>query len=123
MFNSDQGRRIKIGEDRRLVLDVLHFARNMPCVPIDKYMDLRELARQREAAAVLISWPVLFIKAYALAVVDVPQLRRSYIRWPRPYLYEHTQSVASVAVHRRYRRGNLGMERADRRDAGQRALG
>jgi len=78
----------------------------MPCVPTDKYMDLRELARQREAAAVQISWSVLFIKAYALAALDMPLLRTTYMRWPRPYLYEHAQSVASVAVHRRYRRGD-----------------
>ena len=88
------------------MLDLLHLARDMPCFPTDKYLDLRELARQREAAAVQISWPVLFIKAYALAAVDMPLLRQSYIHWPRPYLYEHAQTVASIAIHRRYRRSD-----------------
>ena len=102
--DSISGRRMKIDESRRLVLDVLYLAQKVPTCPADKYFDLRKVALQRQAAAVPISWPVLFMKAYSIVAVRMPELRRSYLRWPRPHLYENAQSVASVAVSRRYQR-------------------
>jgi hypothetical protein len=32
----------------------------------------------------------------------MPELRRAYLPWPRPHLYEHPLSIASVAIERRY---------------------
>ncbi|MGL5097428.1 MAG: hypothetical protein ACRDD1_17710, partial [Planctomycetia bacterium] len=44
----------------------------------------------------------LFTKAYALTAAERPELRRAYLSFPWPYLYEHSASVASIAVERDY---------------------
>jgi len=102
MDHASRGYRLKIDASRRLVLDLLHFSRKAPIHPAEKYFDLREVEVVRRQAAVRISWPVLFIKAYGLVAAEMPELRRSYIDWPRPHFYQHPHSVALLAMSRRY---------------------
>jgi hypothetical protein len=66
-------------------------------------MHLRPLVLARQLARPRPSWTVLFAKAYAAVAARTPELRRSYLSFPRPHLYEHATSVASVAVEREYR--------------------
>src|SRR5258708_3009650 len=40
------------------------------------------------------SWTVVFARAFALVAAEVPELRRAYLGFPRPHLYEHPDSVA-----------------------------
>ncbi len=47
-----------------------------------------------------ISWPVLFLKAYALVALEGPEFRQVYLSWPWPHLYEHPHNVAMLAVNR-----------------------
>lgn len=103
MDQSSRGHRLKIDASRRLVLDVLHFSHKAPIHPAEKYFDLREVEVVRRQAAVRISWPVLFIKAYGMVAADMPELRRSYISWPWPHFYQHPSSVASLAMSRKYK--------------------
>ena len=65
-------------------------------------MELAEVAQARQAADPRISWVALFVKAFALAAQEVPALRRSYISFPWPHVYEHPQNVAVVAVNREH---------------------
>jgi hypothetical protein len=86
---------------RRQICDYLHFARQVPSVPVQRRMRLGEVLAARSAAAPRPSWCALFTKAYGFISAAYPPLRRAYLSFPRPHLYEHPVSVASVAVERR----------------------
>jgi hypothetical protein len=96
------GRRIGLSLPRRLLCDMLHFAHKIPSVPVQRRMRLGRVAAARAAAEPRPSWCAVFTKAFALVAAGRPELRRSYVSFPWPHLYEHARSVASVAVERRH---------------------
>jgi hypothetical protein len=65
-------------------------------------MDLSRVVAARAAAWPRPSWCAIFTKAYAAVAAILPELRRAYLSFPRPHLYEHPESIASVAVERRF---------------------
>jgi hypothetical protein len=79
---------------------LLYFARQVPTVPVERSMRLGAVRAARAQAGV--SWPALFLKAFALAAREHPELRRSWLSYPWPRLYEHPISIASVAIERDY---------------------
>ncbi|HTQ38297.1 MAG TPA: hypothetical protein VMJ32_04680 [Pirellulales bacterium] len=93
---------VPISINRRLVLDGLFFARHVPLYPIEKAFDLANVAQLRKSANRRISWAVIFVKAYAIAVKQHSPLRQAYIRWPWPHLMEESHSTAMVVVNRKY---------------------
>src|SRR5262249_39805940 len=48
------------------------------------------------------SWVSIFTKAYALVAARWPELRRAYLGFPIPHLYQHPCSIAAIAVERRF---------------------
>jgi hypothetical protein len=102
-MGTPQGRTLALSAPRRLICDLLHFAQKIPSIPVQRMMNVADLAALRDRAARRISWCAIFTKAYARAAAAVPELRRTYLPFPRPRLYEHPFSVASVAVERLYR--------------------
>ena len=96
------GRSIPLSLPRRLIGDLLHFARKVPSVPVQRRLLLDRVRLARERAAGRPGWCAVFLKAYALTAARVPELRRAYLSWPWPHLYEHAFNVASVAVERIY---------------------
>ncbi|MBN9523881.1 hypothetical protein J0H58_36125 [bacterium] len=97
-----RGRSLRLSAPRRLVCDLLHVARTVPTVPVQRVMDVSRVAAARERAGRSVGWCALFVKAFALAARDTPALRRAYLTYPRPRLYEHPFSTASVAVEREF---------------------
>ncbi|MHB1426711.1 MAG: hypothetical protein ACYC3I_26430 [Gemmataceae bacterium] len=93
---------IPLSLPRRLICDYLHFARQIPSVPVQRRMRLAEVAAARAAAGVRPSWCALFTKAYGFVVAATPPLRRAYMSFPRPRLYEHPINVASIAIERKF---------------------
>src|SRR5262245_18552498 len=63
-------------------------------------MDLSSLAEARLACAPRPCWSVLFAKAFALTARSRPELRRSYMSFPWPNLYEHPTSTVCLNVER-----------------------
>ncbi len=102
-----KGRTLPLSPARRLVGDLLHFARQVPSVPVQRRMSLADVVAARRQARPRPGWVVIFLKAYARVALRRPELRRAYLTFPRPHLYEHPWNVASVAVERR-----LGAEEA-----------
>jgi hypothetical protein len=100
--NQLMGNYLPLSPPRRIIADLVHFAKRVPSVPVEKKMDLSTLAAARRQAPLRIGWPTLFIKAFALTALTWPQLRRAYLSWPWPRLYEHNYSVASVAIEREF---------------------
>jgi hypothetical protein len=95
------GRSLPLSLSRRLICDIVHFAHQVPSVPVERHMNLAALAAARQRAEPRPSWCAIFTKAYAFVAAARPELRRAYLSFPTPHLYEHPISVASVAIERR----------------------
>jgi hypothetical protein len=93
------GRTHKLDADRTLVCDLLHFAKQVPSIPVQRRMNVGPLQESRNAAQPRISWCVLFTKGLALVTAETPELRRAYLSFPAR-IYEHPKSVASISVER-----------------------
>jgi hypothetical protein len=95
------GRTIPISPYRAVVSDLMHFSRQVPAVTAERRLDLGRLVGARAAAPRKPRWTVLFSKAYGMLGRDYPELRRSYLKFPRHHLYEHPHSIAALNVTRR----------------------
>ena len=96
------GRNLALSLPRRFICDLVHFAKKVPSVPMECHMDLSAVVAAREAAQPRPSWCAIFMKAYGRVAAENPVLRRAYIPFPRPHLYEHPINVASIGIERRY---------------------
>jgi hypothetical protein len=85
---------------RRLVADLMHASRGVPFVSLRRTLDIRPLLEARAGAAQP-GWAAIFAKAFCLVARDEPVLRRLYLKWPRPHLYELPRSVGMVAIARK----------------------
>jgi hypothetical protein len=99
-MTSRRSPRRPLPQSRRLVCDLLHFARRVPLFYLERSCNVGELAGLRYSSARRISWPVLFMKAYGLLTLDYPSLRQTYVRWPWPHIYQHPHNVAMLAINR-----------------------
>ena len=95
-----RGRALKLSAPRRLVGDLMRFSIRVPRVTVQRQMNLGPLLNARMALQSRPSWTVLFLKGYALLSLETPELRRAYVKLPRPQLYEYPGSIASVAHER-----------------------
>src|SRR4051794_41026169 len=94
------GFNLPLSPSRRLMCDLLHFAHQVPTVPVQRRMRLARVVEARAAATPRPSWCAIFTKAYGVVNAAWPQLRRAYLSFPRPHLYQHPIGVASVAIER-----------------------
>jgi hypothetical protein len=95
------GRHFPLSLPRRFICDLVHFAQQVPSVPVERRMPLARVAAARARSVERPSWCAIFTKAYAILAARRPELRTSYLAFPRPHLYEHFINVASIAVERR----------------------
>ena len=93
-----RGRAIPLSPIRKLVVDLTLFA--APSVPVQRVMQLAPLVEARAALKDRPVWASLFAKAFALTAVDIPDLRRAYVKFPWPHLYEYPQSTLSMVFER-----------------------
>jgi hypothetical protein len=87
---------------RRFIGDLLYFSQKVPSVPVQRRMNIAAVVAARNAAAPHPSWCGIFTKAYAFVCAAWPELRRAYLAFPRPHLYQHPVNKATVAVERRF---------------------
>jgi pyruvate/2-oxoglutarate dehydrogenase complex dihydrolipoamide acyltransferase (E2) component len=100
------GRTLSLSLPRRLVCDLVHFAHQIPTVPVQRVINVAALERQRAQLVSRPGWCTIFTKALALASAEFPEMRRAYLSFPWARLYEHSESIASVAIEREYRGEN-----------------
>jgi hypothetical protein len=98
-----RGQAIRLSVQRRMVIDLLYFARGIPTVPVQKRMSLGPLVAARAACGERPRWTAIFTKAYALLAQEVPELRRAYVKIPWAHLYEYPTSKANIIIERDYR--------------------
>jgi hypothetical protein len=99
-MNEPMGRSLPLSPTRRFIIDLLHFARKVPSVPVARTIDVSSLFAPRQAHPSRPSWSVLFMKAYALVAAEHAPLRRALVTFPWSRLYEHPQSTCSLALER-----------------------
>jgi hypothetical protein len=101
-MHDQRGRRLPLSIPRRIIGDLVHFARQVPTVPVQRVMQISHVVEARDRSVDRPSWCAIFTKAFAVVAGAVPELRRCYLAWPCPHLYEHPVSIASVAIEREY---------------------
>ena len=87
---------------RTFINDLLHAARHVPTVPVQRRMCLAALQEARAGHADRPGWTALFTLAYARVAQAHPHLRRAYVTLPTPHLVEYPVSVANLALERDY---------------------
>jgi hypothetical protein len=95
-----RGRVIPLSPIRKLVVDLTRL--HVPSVPVQRIMHIGPLVAARAACADRPVWASLFAKAYGLAARDIPDLRRAYVKLPRPQLYEYPHSTLSMVFEREH---------------------
>ena len=83
-----------------MVADYLWMASGVARVDVTRRVALRELIAVRQRLREPPSWTAMFVKAFAAVAQEIPELRRSYMKWPWPHLYEYGDSTA-VVMHER----------------------
>jgi hypothetical protein len=96
------GRAIRLSKSRRIIIDLLHFARAVPSLPVQRRMRLAAVVDARRACTTRPQWSAIFIKAYALVSREFPTLRRAYVKLPCPQLYEYPTATASIMIEREF---------------------
>jgi hypothetical protein len=102
MAKKARGKVIPLSVGRRLVAELLHHARQVPSLPLARACRLPELAAARRQATPAPSWMAIFMRAYGLVAGEVPELRRAWVRYPWPRLYEHPSSDCALLVEREH---------------------
>lgn len=97
-----RGRAIRLSRPRRMVIDLLYFARSLPTVPVQRRMSLEAVVSARNGCVERPPWAAIFAKAYALAGREFPVLRRAYVKLPWPHLCEYGESSATIIYERDY---------------------
>jgi pyruvate/2-oxoglutarate dehydrogenase complex dihydrolipoamide acyltransferase (E2) component len=116
------GRAIRLSRPRRVVIDLLHFARAVPSLPVQRRMNLAAVAAARQACHERPQWSAIFVKAYAIVAQEFPALRRAYVKFPWPQLYEYPSVTASIMFERDYE-GEPGLFSMLVRNAASKSLG
>jgi hypothetical protein len=100
MTDRRNGRRFSVPASRRLTWDLLKFHREIPLCAHDRQMDLTQISTARSECVQRVSWPALFVKAYAIVAQEFPELRQTWYVWPWAHIYQHPTSVATLTVQR-----------------------
>lgn len=96
------GRNLSLSLPRRFIVDLVHFAKQVPSVPVQRRMNLAAAVEARRTASPRPSWAAIFTKAYSFVSAARPELRRAYLPYPWPHYYEHPIAIASVAIERQF---------------------
>lgn len=97
-----RGRCLPISLPRRWMGDLLHFSGGVPIVAAERTFRVRALADARRGVERPPSWNAIITKAIGLVSVRLPELRRAYVPYPWPRLYEAAHSVASIVFEREF---------------------
>lgn len=95
-----RGRAIPLSVPRRVVIDYLRQVEAVPSAPVQRRMELGTVIAARGACAERPPWTAIFTKALALVADEMPELRRAYVKFPWPRIYEYPKSVAGIAIER-----------------------
>jgi hypothetical protein len=88
----------KISLPRRVIVDLMRASADVPFVAVRRTLSIGRLAAARKSLGKRPAWAAIFAKAFAMLAREQPILRRVYLKWPWPHLYEFPQTVAMIVV-------------------------
>jgi hypothetical protein len=95
---AEGGRNIPLSLPRRVMLDLLAFAKDIPTVPVQRVMSLARVAAARAQPALAPErpgWCAIFTKAFRITAGKFPELRRAYLSFPLLFHRERNHHRAS----------------------------
>jgi hypothetical protein len=95
-----RGRILPLSLAREMICDFLAISQPIPLAHGERRIDIRPLKAAVAAARPRPSWLPIFFKAYAAVAATRPALRRMFVSWPWPRLYEHDENVGSIVISR-----------------------
>jgi hypothetical protein len=101
-MHEPKGRILPISGPRRFIIDLVHFARQVPSTPVSRLVNVSALMEPRASHPLRPSWALLFMKAYALVGMQHPPLRRALLEFPWPRIYEHPWMNCALAIERTF---------------------
>ncbi|WP_337173246.1 hypothetical protein [Paludisphaera sp.] len=101
-MHEPKGRYLSPTGPRGFIGDLVHFAHKIPSAPVSRTFDVSALAGPRARHPLRPSWSCLFMKAYALVGAEHAPLRRAYLEFPWPRIYEHPYMNCALAIERQY---------------------
>lgn len=91
---------VKLTPGRKIVLEMLHHARKVPSIPVARELQVSALVERRAELTERPSWTAIFLRAYGLVCQEFGELRRAFLPYPWPRLYEHPFSKGAIVVER-----------------------
>jgi hypothetical protein len=101
-MHEPKGTILPISGPRRFIIDLVHFARQVPSVPVSRLVDVSDLIEARAEHPMRPSWALLFMKAYAMVGAEHAPLRRALLEFPWSRLYEHPWMNCALAIERSF---------------------
>jgi len=101
-MHEPMGRILPLSGPRRFIIDLVHFARQVPSTPVSRVVNVSALMEPRTRHPMRPSWALLFMKAYALVGLEHPPLRRALLEFPWPRIYEHPWMNCALAIERAF---------------------
>jgi hypothetical protein len=98
----EKGRYVRQSLPRKWIADMLHFSKRVPVVAAERIVRVRAAAEARKASGLTIGWNTIVVKTLAIVSQRIPEMRRAYLPYPWPRLYEAPYSVASIILDREY---------------------
>jgi hypothetical protein len=83
--------------------DVVHFGLRSHVVGGNRIINVSAAAAARRVRGRPVGWGAILTKALGLVAQRWPELRRSYLPYPWPHLYEHPHCVATAVIERVWR--------------------
>src|SRR5260370_17894587 len=102
MGGAARGRTLPLSTARKMVVEMLRHARRVRSIRVARTINIGAVAEARQQAWPAPSWTAVFVRAYALLGQREATLRRAFIPWPWPHVYEHPHTVAAVIVEREW---------------------
>src|SRR5438128_1792767 len=100
MSHVPRGVRLSLSPARKMSIETLTHAQRVPSAPMARSLNVSAVAAARQALNPAPSWTTIFVRAYGLVCRDFAPLRRAFMPWPRPHLYEHPHSTCALIVER-----------------------
>lgn len=95
-----KGRSLPLSLARRLVTDFVHASLRVPTICMERRMRLGPLAIARDAAVPRPGWCAVFTKALAIVSSRTAALRRVYLSFPWPRIFESATNFGAVTLER-----------------------
>jgi hypothetical protein len=102
MADKEHGTRIALSPARRMVIEMLRHARKVPSIPVARSLNVAAVIGARHTTSPSPSWTAIFVRAYGLLCQRRPALRRAFLPYPFPHLYEHPHSVCALVIEREW---------------------